>query len=118
MSSKRTLYVGGLSDDCTSTAVQAAFVPFGPLKKVEIPMDHQKGSHKGFAFVEFEDADDTQEALFNMEGAELLGRVLNVKIATDNKHSLKSTKALWATAEGHEGTEGGEKETEKEKAKE
>lgn len=34
--------------------------------------------HKGFAFVLFEDEDDAVEAQFNMDGAELHGRVLRV----------------------------------------
>jgi len=102
MSHKRTLYVGGLADATTATALTAAFVPFGPVKNTEIPMDHKAGKHKGFAFVEFEDVDDAAEAMFNMDGAEFLGRVLNVKVGMDNRNGLKSNTSLWSKAEFHE----------------
>jgi peptidyl-prolyl isomerase E (cyclophilin E) len=37
---RRTLYVGGLEEAVTPQLLQAAFIPFGPLKDVQIPMDH------------------------------------------------------------------------------
>merc|ERR1719491_227880 len=62
-------------------------------------MDYASGTHKGFAFVEFQDADDTAEALYNMDGAELMGRVLNVNLAQKNQIKLGSHKAVWSTDE-------------------
>jgi peptidyl-prolyl isomerase E (cyclophilin E) len=61
-------------------------------------MDYQSGKHKGFAFVEFEDPEDTEECIFNMEGAELLGRFLKVNLAQANqfnKLTTKSNEAIW-----------------------
>ena len=101
MANKRALYVGGLPNEINTTILQAAFIPFGPLKKVEIPVDNQKGTIKGFAFVEFEDVEDAEEAQYNMNGAELMGRILNVKTAIAQTHSLSSNKALWSTEEFH-----------------
>lgn len=37
---KRTLYVGGLDKQVTEQVLYAAFVPFGPLKSVQVPMDY------------------------------------------------------------------------------
>lgn len=37
---KRTLYVGGLEKQVTDQVLYAAFVPFGPLKSVQVPMDY------------------------------------------------------------------------------
>ena len=62
-------------------------------------MDYAKGTHKGFAFVEYQDADDASEAIYNMDGAELFGRVLNVNLAQNNQVNLGSTKAVWTTDE-------------------
>lgn len=42
------------------------------------PFYHTIDKHKGFGFVEFEDQDDAQHAIENMNGAELCGRVLRV----------------------------------------
>lgn len=48
-------------------------------------MDYVKGRHRGFAFVEYEDADDADEAIFNMDGAELSGRTVSVSVAQPNQ---------------------------------
>jgi len=81
-------------------------------------MDYQSGSHKGFSFVEYQDADDAAEALYNMDGAELMGRVLNVNLAQKNQIKLGNHKAVWLTDEwfkeqaqaGEVEVEGGEEE--------
>jgi peptidyl-prolyl isomerase E (cyclophilin E) len=62
-------------------------------------MDYQKGLHKGFAFVEFEDPEDAAEAIFNMDGAELMGRTLHVSLAQPNQMNLSSHQAVWSTDE-------------------
>ena len=65
-------------------------------------MDFQSGKHKGFAFVEFEDPEDAEEAIFNMDGAELLGRTLKVNVAQANqvtKLTQKSNEAIWTSDE-------------------
>lgn len=36
---RRSLYVGGLDRQVTEQALYSAFVPFGPLKAVQIPLD-------------------------------------------------------------------------------
>ena len=40
----------------------AAFIPFGEVKEVSIPIDAGTGLKRGFGFVEFEEADDAAEA--------------------------------------------------------
>lgn len=75
-------------------------IPFGPIKSIDIPPDYSnKSSHKGFGFVEFEDADDAAEAIFNMDGAELMGKVLNVSLAQPNQIDSDRNKAVWSTDE-------------------
>lgn len=77
---KTTLYVGGLDDSVTAATLHAAFIPFGDVKDVTLPPG-EGGGHKGFAFVEFEDAADAAAAAENMNDAELLGRTLRVNVA-------------------------------------
>mmetsp|Transcript_24629 Transcript_24629/g.30287 ORF Transcript_24629/g.30287 Transcript_24629/m.30287 type:complete len:144 (-) Transcript_24629:397-828(-) len=97
--SRRSLYVGGLSDTVKEIRLRAAMIPFGPLKHIDIPLDYAKGTNKGFAFVEYQDADDAAEAIYNMDGAELCGRVLNVNLAHNNQINLGSHKAVWTSDE-------------------
>ena len=46
---------GGLEEQVTTAILHAAFIPFGPIKDVDIPMDHQTQAHRGFGFVTFEE---------------------------------------------------------------
>mmetsp|Transcript_49212 Transcript_49212/g.96243 ORF Transcript_49212/g.96243 Transcript_49212/m.96243 type:complete len:152 (+) Transcript_49212:89-544(+) len=98
-SNKATLYVGGLTEGVNAALVRAAFVPFGPVRDCDVPMDYKEGKNRGFGFVSFEDEDDASEATYNMDGAELLGRVLTVNIAQPNQHRGGSNKAVWSTDE-------------------
>jgi len=101
LASKRAVYVGGLADGVTSQLLRAAMIPFGPIKSLDIPMDYKEGHHKGFAFVEYEDADDASEAIFNMDGADLLGRTIKVSMAQLNQLNKLSTsqQAIWSSDE-------------------
>lgn len=44
---KTTLYVGGLAENVNEEILQAAFLPFGNLKDINIPLDHATGQHRG-----------------------------------------------------------------------
>lgn len=85
LATKRVVYVGGLADNVTTAIIRAAFVPFGNLKSVDIPMDYTSGQHKGFCFVEFDNAEDAEEAIYNMDGSDLLGRTIKVTLAQANQ---------------------------------
>jgi peptidyl-prolyl isomerase E (cyclophilin E) len=98
--SRRSLYVGGLAEGISQMTVRAAFIPFGPIKSVDIPLDYTKGEHKGFAFVEYIDADDAAEAIYNMDGAELVGKVLNVCLAHPSQLVQSDpSKPVWTSDE-------------------
>jgi peptidyl-prolyl isomerase E (cyclophilin E) len=106
LASKRVVYVGGLGDNVNQNIVRAAFIPFGTLKSVDIPMDYKAGTTRGFAFVEFEDADDATEAIFNMDGSDLMGRTIKVSLAQPNQlsklmsgNASSSSQAIWSSDE-------------------
>jgi len=46
--------------------LHAAFIPFGDIMDVQIPLDYETEKHRGFAFVEFESAEDAAAAIDNM----------------------------------------------------
>lgn len=66
---------------------------------------------KGFCFVEFENEGDAADAIENMDGAELLGKVLRCNVAKAVS-KLAPGKALWSSDEwaGNENGEEGDKE--------
>jgi peptidyl-prolyl isomerase E (cyclophilin E) len=96
---KRVLYCGGLDDDVDDKLVHAAFVPFGEIQQIDIPMDNTTQQHRGFCFITYEDEDDAVEAMFNMNNSELVGRVLKVNIAKPMAIKADSNKPIWADAD-------------------
>ena len=54
---KTTLYVGGLEENVNEAILHSAFIPFGDIKDVNIPLDNTTGQHRGFGFVEYENAE-------------------------------------------------------------
>jgi RNA recognition motif-containing protein len=80
-----TLYVGGLDPHLVSPAtLSEAFIPFGEITDITLPKPENPTStdlHRGFGYVEFEDAADAREALDNMDRSELFGRVIKVAMA-------------------------------------
>ena len=44
--SRRTLYVGGLDDAVTQSLLHASFIPFGPIKSVELVQDYSNNRRK------------------------------------------------------------------------
>mmetsp|Transcript_4281 Transcript_4281/g.7616 ORF Transcript_4281/g.7616 Transcript_4281/m.7616 type:complete len:139 (-) Transcript_4281:782-1198(-) len=101
LQSHKALYIGGLDAAVKEPTLRAAFLPFGPIQSIDIPMDYAAGTHKGFAFLEFVDSDDANEAIYNMDGAELFGKSLTVNVAQADKMRLGGNKALWSTDEYH-----------------
>ncbi len=100
--SRKALYIGGIHPSVTEPTLRAAFIPFGPIQSIDMPMDYAAGTHKGYAFLEFVDADDASEAIYNMDGAELFGKALVVNVARADKLSagtLGGAKAVWSTDE-------------------
>ena len=115
LQSNRSLYVGGLADDVTPITLRAALVPFGPLKSIDVPMDYEKGTHKGFAFVEYEDPADAAECIYNMDGSELMGRTLTVNLANPaSQMKLGGSKAVWSQDEWFQAQAGEDGKAEKE----
>ena len=95
----------------TKENIHDAFLPFGEIVEVSLPMetrpqqpDLDQGptapgqTHRGFAYVEFEDADDAKEAVDNMDQSEFFGRTIKVSIAKVPKSAeqgLDSKTAVW-----------------------
>lgn len=75
------LYVGNLSFNTTEAALRDAFGVFGTLTDVHLPNDRETGRPRGFAFITFSTAEESQAAIEKMNGAQLDGRALTVNEA-------------------------------------
>ncbi|CAB4003510.1 poly(U)-binding-splicing factor PUF60-like isoform X2, partial [Paramuricea clavata] len=72
------IYVGSINFELREDHIKQAFIPFGPIKKIDLSWDPLTMKHKGFAFVEFELPEAAQLALEQMNGVLLGGR--NIKV--------------------------------------
>lgn len=95
-SNKRTIYVGGLADEVDEEVLRSAFLAFGELLDIQIPLDYQTEKHRGFAFIEYEFAEDAAAAIDNMNDSEMFGRTIRVNLAKPQKIKEGSTRAVWA----------------------
>jgi len=81
MTERRNLYVGGIDEDVTNAVLKAAFLPFGDVVDVSIPVDAGTQKTRGFGFVQFELEEDAAAAIKNMNDSELYGRRIRVNYA-------------------------------------
>lgn len=72
------VYVGSISFELKEDTVRQAFLPFGPIKSINMSWDPLTQKHKGFAFVEYELPEAAQLALDQMNGVMIGGR--NIKV--------------------------------------
>lgn len=99
-----TVFVGGLDTKLvTAATLSEAFIPFGEIVDISLPKPEAPSSadiHRGFGYVEFEEAVDAKEAINNMDQSELFGRVIKVAMAKPDRRDtgeprLVSTTAVW-----------------------
>ena len=77
----KKLYVGNLSYDTTSDALQQAFGQSGTVVSAQVIMDKMSGRSKGFGFVEMSTDEEATAAIDAWNGKELDGRALTVNEA-------------------------------------
>jgi peptidyl-prolyl isomerase E (cyclophilin E) len=101
--SKTTLYVGGLDELVTKDVFRAAFIPFGDIVDISVPLDNRTGKHRGFGFVQYECSEDAEAAVDNMNHSELYGRVLKVNFS--NPAKMGAGQAVWTDVDEYKGNE-------------
>ena len=75
------LFVGNLPYDVTEPELRAYFAAVGPLASLELPLDRDTGTPRGFAFVEFQERPDAEEAIRRLHAQVFQGRPLAVSEA-------------------------------------
>ncbi|TFK29964.1 RNA-binding domain-containing protein [Coprinopsis marcescibilis] len=106
--SKKTVFVGGISDETDEALIYDTFSTFGDIIQVQIPPAPTNQSaqpsdtkHRGFAFVTFSSPADAQDAIDNMDMNELRGRVLKVNLAKPVKTIAQpqDNRPIWESEE-------------------
>src|SRR4029077_17965045 len=75
------LFVGNLPYDATEEDIRAHFSTAGNVVNVFVPLDRETGRKRGFAFVEFNDNAEAQEAIRLFNSQPFRGRPLAVNEA-------------------------------------
>jgi RNA recognition motif-containing protein len=77
----KNLYVGNLSFDVDSTALEQLFSDYGTVVSAKVINDRDTGRSKGFGFVEMSTDEEAQKAIAALDGKEHGGRALKVNEA-------------------------------------
>ena len=86
-SARTTVCVGNLPNEADQASLKAAFLPFGEVKGVEVVQRQMAAVSSGnaqakgmggglFALITFEDAEDCEHAIFNMNESEFFGKTI------------------------------------------
>lgn len=79
----RKVFVGNLSFNTNQDRLKETFAGAGNVVSVHIGMDRETGRSRGFAFVEFSNDEEAQNAISRFNEADLDGRKLRVNAAED-----------------------------------
>src|SRR6478609_10546242 len=86
----KKLYVGNLSYDVDSSALQELFTPHGTVDSAQIITDRDTGQSKGFGFVEMSSDSEAQAAIAALGGQDHGGRALTVNEAKPREERPRS----------------------------
>lgn len=89
------LYVGNLPFNVTEAELRDHFSTIGPLSYLSIPTDRETGKQRGFAFVEFKDRAQADEAIRRFNNQSFQGRSLSVSEArarNDNQRAAEPSR--------------------------
>ena len=84
------LYVGNLSYQMTDDDLRSAFEAYGEVSSAKIIRDRETGRSKGFGFVEMPTDSEAEEAIRQLDNAELGGRNVKVNQARPRSESSRS----------------------------
>ncbi|OVA02646.1 RNA recognition motif domain [Macleaya cordata] len=83
----RTLYVGNLPGDIREREVEDLFYKYGPIVDIDLKIPPRP---PGYAFVEFEDARDAEDAIRGRDGYSFDGHRLRVELAHGGRGQVSS----------------------------
>ncbi len=84
------LFVGNISFDTTENDLQDAFASHGTVLQANLMMDRTSGRPRGFGFVTMGTAEEAQNAINALNGANVGGRNLTVNLARPREEGAGS----------------------------
>ncbi|KAJ9547680.1 hypothetical protein OSB04_020223, partial [Centaurea solstitialis] len=102
--SSRTLYVGNLPGDIREREVEDLFYKYGQIAHIDLKIPPRP---PGYAFVEFEEARDAEDAIRGRDGYDFDGHRLRVELAHGGRGNSSSTDRYSSHGSGRGGGGGG-----------
>nr|F4JHI7.1 RecName: Full=Serine/arginine-rich splicing factor SR34B; Short=At-SR34B; Short=At-SRp34B; Short=AtSR34B; AltName: Full=SER/ARG-rich protein 34B [Arabidopsis thaliana] len=102
--SSRTIYVGNLPGDIREREVEDLFSKYGPVVQIDLKIPPRP---PGYAFVEFEDARDADDAIYGRDGYDFDGHHLRVELAHGGRRSSHDARGSYS-GRGRGGRGGGD----------
>jgi RNA recognition motif-containing protein len=77
------IFVSSLSFKAKKEDLANLFAPYGEVTNARIILNKENHRSKGYGFVEMEDEEKAKAAIAALNGAEHMGRIINVAIANE-----------------------------------
>ncbi|CAN8295859.1 unnamed protein product [Cochlearia groenlandica] len=90
--SSRTLYVGNLPGDIREREVEDLFSKYGHVAQIDLKIPPRP---PGYAFVEFDDARDAEDAIHGRDGYDFDGHRLRVELAHGGRRSTDDARSSY-----------------------
>ena len=103
----KKLYVGNLSYDVDSSALQEMFSAYGTVQSADIIMDRDTNRSKGFGFVQLGSDAEADAAIAALNGQQNGGRALTVNEAKPREDRPRSGGGGRSSGGGYGGGGGG-----------
>lgn len=91
---KTKIFVGGLPQDTTQQELADIFDRFGILTSINLPIHPRKKRIKGYAIIEFKDSTSVELAIRHLNGSQIRGKMIAVKVALNSDEASKMTKEM------------------------
>ena len=82
------IYVGHLPWGFTDSTLKKYFEQFGPITRIICPKSSKSGRSVGYAFIEFEDYRDADDAIHEMNGRRINGQKIVVQAAHGRQREI------------------------------
>ncbi|XP_053738086.1 serine/arginine-rich splicing factor 10 [Synchiropus splendidus] len=87
-----SLFVRNIADESRPEDLRREFGRYGPIVDVYIPLDFYTRRPRGFAYIQFEDVRDAEDALHNLDHKWVCGRQIEIQFAQGDRKTPNQMK--------------------------
>ncbi|XP_028281244.1 serine/arginine-rich splicing factor 10 isoform X2 [Parambassis ranga] len=87
-----SLFVRNIADESRPEDLRREFGRYGPVVDVYIPLDFYTRRPRGFAYIQFEDVRDAEDALHNLDRKWVCGRQIEIQFAQGDRKTPSQMK--------------------------